>query len=313
MILVVLSIIGGILIFYIIPHFIASFYIFKKYFGVRPIEVIDNYFLKSKNYESVREILISNKIKLESLEHTVETIKSIDNIDLVALYFPNNSDKTIIFFHGHHANPTGIFAYIAMGAIQRGYNILIVNQRAHYYSGGKYSTFGYYEQEDVISWTTFLKDTYKPKQIFLYGMSMGGTSIALASPRLNEYEIKGMVIESAYPSLPRLVKQLSLSLHVPGFLFLWTIRIYTRIFAKFRFNSFDTVKSLKNNKVPTLFVHGTNDDIAIEEFLNDNYCNCSSEKKDKYIIQDGHHAIAVTFAGEEALNRIFSFYKDVED
>ena len=310
---ITLIIVGSILVTFVISHFVVSYCIFRKYFGRRSEKQIDNYFLNSHFYDSVRSVLISNKHELESRGYEIEEISAYDGIKLVAYYFANNSDKTIIFFHGHHANPTGIFAYHAMGAIKRGYNVLIVHERAHFKSGGKYSTFGYNEKHDVVSWIEHIKNKYNCKNIYLYGMSMGGTSVALASEIFDKEVVKAMVVDCAYTSLPALVKQLATSLHVPDFMFIWTVQIYAKIFAKLDFKSFDTTKSLHFDTTPTLFVHGTNDTIAIEKFLKDNYDNCSSLKKDKFIIENGYHAIAVTQLGEDGLNKIFDFYKKAEE
>ena len=310
---IVLIILGSLIVLFVIPHFIVSYWIFRKYFGRRSERTINNYFLYSHNYDSVRPILIKNKQDLEDKGYETLIIKAYDGIELVGYYFPNNSDKTLIFFHGHHANPTGIFAYHAMGALERGYNVLIVHERAHFKSGGKYSTFGYREQHDVISWIEAVKSKFNCKSIYLYGMSMGGTSVALASKDFDKTVVKAIAIECAYPSIPRLIKQLARELHVPDFLFVWTIRIYAKIFAKLSFDSFDTTKSLQFDTTPTLFIHATNDTIAIESFLKDNYDNCSSMKKDTLVIENGYHAIAVPQMGEDALNKIFEFYKEAEE
>lgn len=310
---IVLIILGSLIVMFVIPHFIVSFWIFRKYFGRRSEKVINDYFLYSHNYDSVRPVLIKNKTALESLKYEVVETSAYDGIKLISYYFPNNSDKTVVFFHGHHANPTGIFGFHAMGAIKRGYNLMIVHERAHFKSGGKYSTLGYREQYDVLSWVNYLKNEKSCKSIYLYGMSMGGTSVALASKDLDSSIVKALVIDAAYTSIPALVKQLAKSLHVPSFLFLWTIKIYAKAFSHLSFNSFDTRESLKFDNIPTLFIHATNDTIAIESFFKDNYDNCSSLKKDKYIIENGYHAISVTQKGEEALNKIYDFYKKAEE
>ena len=310
---ITLIIIGAILGMFIISHFIVSYIIFRKYFGRRSEKQINNYFLYSHNYDSVRDILIKNKTDLEKRNYSIVEATAYYGIKLIGYYFPNNSDKTIIFLHGHHANPTGIFGFHAMGAIKRGYNVLVVHERAHFSSGGKYSTFGFREQHDVITWIDFVKNQYSCKSIYLYGMSMGATSVSLACKNFDVSIVKAMVIDAAYPSLPKLVKQLAKQLHVPSFAFLWTVKIYAKIFAKLSFNSFDTTESLQFDNVPTLFIHATNDTIAIESFFKDNYDKCSSMKKDKLIIKDGYHAISVVQMGEEALNKIFDFYKKAEE
>lgn len=310
---IVLIIVGAILGMFVVSHFIVSYLIFRKYFGRRSEKVINDYFLYSHNYDSVRDILIKNKTDLETREHSVVETSAYDGIKLAAYYFPNNSEKTVIFFHGHHANPTGIFGYHAMAAINRGYNVLVVHERAHFSSGGKYSTFGFREQHDVLTWIDYVKNQYNCKSIYLYGMSMGATSICLASPKFDNSIVKAMVVDAAFPSLTKLIKQLAAYFHVPAFAFLWTVKMYAKIFANLSFNSFDTSESLQFDNTPTLFIHATNDTIAIESFFKDNYDKCSSLKKDKLIIKDGYHAISVVQMGEEALNKIFDFYRKAEE
>lgn len=297
-----------ILFLFIIPHFIGTYWLFKKYFCKKPEEEINKYFLTSPNYEQVREGLVKDKFAIEELPHEILEITSFDNLKLRGIYFPRNGKKTVILVHGFHANPVGIFASTARRFVDKGFNVLIISQRSHSLSEGKYISFGLYEHRDLQDWVEYVKTHFNHESIYLYGMSMGGATVCLASEKLDENVVKGLIVECAYPSLTDLIKQLATSLHVPAFLFLSTLELYCRCIIKLKFSAFDTRESLKNNKIPTMFIVGENDNIATVDFLMQNY-NCCSSKKDYIIVPNARHAIAMTLGGDETFNKMLDFFK----
>lgn len=63
--------------------------------------------------------------------------------------------------------------------IEMGYNALIIDQRAHGNSQGKYRGMGYLECKDLKEWINFIVDKDKNSKIILYGVSMGATTVMM--------------------------------------------------------------------------------------------------------------------------------------
>jgi alpha-beta hydrolase superfamily lysophospholipase len=85
-----------------------------------------------------------------------------------------------------------------------GYNVLLLDFRAHGASGGNTCTIGYYEAEDVKLAYNFLKDKGE-KNIALWGISMGAAAIAHA---VDEYHLQPSKVILEMP-LAQLKKRLN--------------------------------------------------------------------------------------------------------
>ena len=119
-----LIVISAIILLFVIPHFIVSYLLFRRYFARRSDEEIKNYFFNSSYYDSVRGTMLESLNRLNELDCRVLEITSFDNISIRGYYYPNNSKKTIILAHGHHADPRCIFAYTAERFYKEGFNVL---------------------------------------------------------------------------------------------------------------------------------------------------------------------------------------------
>ena len=108
-------------------------------------------------------------------------IESFDGVKLTASYYNNNSDTTILLFHGYRSDGKFDFACAVKFYIELGLNVLVVDQRANGESGGRLITFGIKERRDAVCWTKFINQKHAPKNILLSGVSMGATTVMMAA------------------------------------------------------------------------------------------------------------------------------------
>ena len=52
--------------------------------------------------------------------------------------------------------------------------------------------YGKYESKDILSWLEYTKANFDFEYVVLYGISMGGTSLAIACPQLDKNYIKAI-------------------------------------------------------------------------------------------------------------------------
>ena len=102
-------------------------------------------------------------------------IKSFDKKKLHAYEIKNKLNTWVIIVHGYTNNALEMLD-VAYNFYKKGYSILLIDQRAHGKSDGIYSTHGFYERKDMLSWIDYINKKKKTK-IILYGISMGGTVI----------------------------------------------------------------------------------------------------------------------------------------
>lgn len=307
--IIALIIIGVILLAFIVPHSLVLAKIFRRFFKRYDAKNIEKVFYNNKTYEGYWDQYKEATEWLMNLGSRTIEIQSFDGLKLSAQYFDIGSDKLIIFVHGVHATIYTNFAIHAKEAINRGYNVLMIDQRSHGNSKGKYVTYGKYEHQDVLSWVDYVDKYLEVDKIYLYGISMGATSVCLASEKIDNPKVKALVADSAYTTLEDLMKFIMKTYHAPSFMFLRSMRFLAKHKAKVDFNDFDTRKSLANNKIPTMFVYGTTDIVVSKDFLIDNYNTCAS-LKEELVIENANHTLAMVVGGEEAFAKLFKFLQE---
>ena len=95
-------------------------------------------------------------------------VTSFDGLKLAGRYYHlNDHAPLIIFFHGYRCSGlrdgNGIFLY----ARKLGFNVLLVDQRAHGKSEGKTITFGVKEVKDVPLWIDYVIKNINKEESFL--------------------------------------------------------------------------------------------------------------------------------------------------
>ncbi len=229
-------------------------------------------------------------------------ITSFDGVKLWGMLIPaENAKGTVLLMHGWHgdwkSNWTCYFRFFN----DRGYNILVTNERAHGKSGGRYITYGIRERKDVYEWVKYIADRFgKDHPIFLGGISMGSATVQMASSFdfpgnvrgiyadcgfTSPYEIMKCVVESfGFPPETRKYK-------LPAGPMLAYLNIFTKLFAGFGLKEYSTVEALSQTKIPVLFVHGLADDFVPAHMSEEGYAACASEKE-LILVPDAVHTRA---------------------
>ena len=308
--MIAVYIIAGILVVFVIPHFLVTYLIFREFYSRMSPEKIDKRVRENPNYEQCRDEMFLEADKLAQECEELD-ITSFDGLKLHGYYFDKGNDKIMIMFHGVHANALFHFSIQARECFKRGYNVLIVDERSHGKSEGKYITYGEKEHKDVLSWVDYVSQNFKEKEIYLYGLSMGATSICVASPNLDNTKVKAIIIDSAFTNINDLIGNISTKRKIPKPLIFGGMKFLAKHLAGINFNSFDTKESLKENKIPTFFVQGTNDIVVSRDFLVDNYNNCAS-KKELLEVEGVGHTLAIPLGGEEVKDKLFNLLRSIE-
>lgn len=124
--------------------------------------------------------------KIQKREHSIIEIESHDDFKLKAVYYPNNSEVTVICVHGYRSHAEREWAFPGLFYLSLGYNLLIPYQRAHGLSEGKYISFGALEYLDMQRWVDKVNEITPNSKIIIHGLSMGGgITLDLANIEMN--------------------------------------------------------------------------------------------------------------------------------
>jgi len=199
---------------------------------------------------------------------------------------------TVILFHGIMSNKGMLIAEAAEFRYQ-GYNIMLVDLRAHGNSGGNTTTIGVRESEEVKLAYDYVEQQGE-KNIFLYGSSMGAVVVTKA---ISDYSLqpKGVFLDMPFASLQSHVRARARGLGFGGvgekpFGFLVTMWIGIER----GFNGFKdkTTRYVKKLNCPVLMQWGAADTYVLKSETDKVYKAIASANK-KLVIYDhaGHESL----------------------
>lgn len=249
-----------------------------------------------KKWEEYKKIITPNREWLEKQEFEHIVITSDDGLKLHADYFPaeKNTDKLVICNHGYTGCGLRDCSSIAVYFHKIGYDCLLVDHRAHGKSEGDYIGFGILDRFDCRNWVEYIDKRFdKEKKIVLYGVSMGASTVLMASalPNLSE-NVKVIIADCAFTSPYDVFSHiLKRDYHLPAFPIMNINDSLCRKKAGYGFRDYSTLEAVRNTKIPILFIHGTEDDFVPTWMSKKNYEQCHSEKE-LLLIENAAHGAA---------------------
>lgn len=227
------------------------------------------------------------------------TLKSFDGLNLTSTLIMNENptNKFIVLVHGVSICYVGSLKYFDI-FYKNGFNVLIVNQRRHGKSEGKYSTYGFYEKYDVNMWIEYLKSRFGNDIILgLHGESMGAGTVMETIP-LNDsikfviedcgysnfHELIGFQITHAYKN--RLVRKILR----PSLIF---ANFFMKTKAKFSMKKIVPIDIVSSTSLPMMFIHGKEDYFVPWYMAVDLYKAKTKGYKELYLVEGAKHAEAL--------------------
>ena len=254
----------------------------------------------------------------ESLPYEDVYINSRDGLRLHAKYYCNDpeSKKFIVLAHGYKSSGLSDFSCAFSMYRDFGYNFLLIDQRAHGESDGKYICFGVKERYDVADWCDYLTERFGDDiRIVLDGMSMGCTTVILAAglPEISK-NVCGVIgdcgFTDPYSEIAHVAKS---DFHLPPFPAVHVLWGTCRLRAGFGFRDASTLEAVKSIRVPILFVHGEEDDFVPCENSRKNFEACTSEKKRIFTVPGATHGFSFLVDEEGCRRAIADFLADVDE
>lgn len=257
--------------------------------------------LKKSNYAARIPDIKAGRAWLSDTPHENVYVKASDGVTLRACLYENKSSgtatATVVLIHGHRSSGDCDFALTAGFIFNLGNNLLVIDQRAHGKSGGKYITFGELESDDVAIWVRYLAEKYGTgHKIILYGISMGASTALLTAARyggVGGLTIGGVIADCGYGSaLDEFAYLLRTKYLLPARPVLAVAGVLCRIVGGFNLANINVTDAVSMIKCRVLFIHGDSDRYIPVDYTLDNYEACSSQK-DLLIINGAGHATSV--------------------
>lgn len=285
-------------------------YFFQKDFKRKEVE--DEVVVKSNVLEAdSRNVEYLKAKKWWDLQEKEElNIEAEDGTKLFAYYLSNSSsqEKAVILAHGFDNNSESMALY-AKYYYEKGFNVLVPDERGCGKSEGDYLGMGYLNSSDYKLWINkTIEKTNENVKIVLHGISMGAVSYLTLSPEIDLSNVKCIISDSAYSNYKAIyTRQIKEKYNLPEFPVANIVGMRSKAKLGSSIKDMDVRKKVQNSKVPTLYIH-SGDDEAIPTYMAHELYDLTSSEKDIWIVENSKHANAFFSHAEEYKTKIEEFY-----
>ena len=231
------------------------------------------------------------KAKIAEYPHEDMYIMSNDGLKLHGTYFPcEGSKKVVICFHGYTSEGMNDYSTLAVFYKNNGYNMLLVDERAHGKSEGTYIGFGCLDRHDAKLWIDKMIEVHgEDCKILLHGDSMGGSTVLMTTGLELPPQVKAAVSDCAFTSAWEVFSSvLKNSYHLPAFPIIQISNWMIKRKAGYELDECNARNEVAKAKIPILFLHGSADTFVPCSMVNELYDACATEKK-MVIIEGASH------------------------
>lgn len=285
---IVLIVFGAIFAFLLLFFIAGSFGFFCGIFKRKPYNELGD-----KRHETEQRKFVKEE-RRKAIEHlrTVDCekyeITAFDGITLRGKMFraKEKSDRLIICVHGFTSHSFREFGAVTPYLNSLGLDVLLVDDRAHGASDGKYTGFSVLDRIDVKGWVEKFRPEYK--DLYLYGISMGAATSAMVAGDIPD-KIDGVIFDCGFtcPEDAFLVPLVKIK-HF-GKILLAFGDVWCRIILKFSFKKVSALETIKNAKCPFVFIQGDKDPTVTVDMSNRMYASCGSAVKSQEIFAGAEH------------------------
>ncbi len=229
------------------------------------------------------------------------TIQAADGLVLWAAVVPGQPGcrRWAICVHGYHDT------FESMGAIarwyhDRGWNVLLPDQRGHGKSEGDYVGWGYDERLDLVGWINYVIRRDPAAELVLHGVSMGAASVLMATGGAMPHQVKAAVSDCSYTSIEAEMRYLLSqwedrpSIPLPVGVLFAALRQTTLRRTGYDLRDAAPIQAVVRSKTPTLFIHGVEDDFVPASMMGKLYQTARCRKSFLWMPGAGHAAAVGT-------------------
>ncbi len=222
-----------------------------------------------------------------------EVFVQSDGFRLAGEYFDFGSDRAVIIVAGR--TESCLYSYFFAEPYRvAGYNVLVIDNRAHGLSEGKRVSLGFKEYRDLLKWGELLHEEKGNAHLMLHGICIG-SSVALftlTDPSCPAYW-DGMVAEGMYTTFAESFKNHMIQDHRPLFPIFYVTMLWVLLLSGANVMTDGPLKRLPLLKKPILFLHSREDVFSLPEKAELLYEKCKARKEMVWFETGAHSRLRI--------------------
>ncbi len=238
------------------------------------------------------------------------SIKSHDGLTLRGKYYEVKKGAPIeLMLHGYRGNGKRDLSTGVLRARGKGRNVLVIDHRGSGLSDGKVITFGVKESIDALGWINYIINNIdKDAKIFLTGISMGAATVMNCSTMELPKNVVAILADCGFTSPKDIISKVMRDMKLSPKLLYPFIKLGAKLFGRFNIDEKSSIESVKNCKLPIIFIHGKEDGFVPYEMSVRCYEACGSKNKKLLLIDKADHGLAFMADPELYLIELEGFF-----
>lgn len=286
---IILIIIASVLLLFVIPVLIMSFVLYSVLLLKNKPDKWGRVcsFPEDPEYKRMYETGLTWGDKYKDNKKPVE-IKS-GKYRLCGEYFDFGADKAVIIIAGR-TECCYYSYYFAEPYRASGYNVLVIDNRAHGWSDGKICSLGYKEYKDIIQWGKMLNGLGN-KSVILHGICIGASTALFVMTAKNCPDfVSAMVSDGMYVNFYESFKNHMTEKKKPNFPITYGVMAHIFFISGANVVTDGPLKRMPKMRKPILFLQSREDTYSLPEFAKKLYDTCPSENKKLVYFEHGAHS-----------------------
>ena len=287
---IALIVIGAILLI-LIMIFVPPFFIALKVYKKELVRTDKSKWNRECSAPDNEEQVRMHNTGLDWAEPFKENIKEVkivnEGLNLYGEFFDFGFNKCAILLQGRTESLLYCY-YYAKPYKEAGFNILVVDSRAHGNSDGIYNCVGLKEYKDIIKWAEYLHDELNQEEIIMHGICIGASTALYASHFGPDY-IKGVITDGMYINFYETFKNHMIVDHRPIFPFLMEIAFIMKMKAHVNIKK-GPIDIIDKYHKPILFLYSKEDKFSLPNKSEILFNKCGSQNKKIVWFDKGAHS-----------------------
>jgi len=184
-----------------------------------------------------------SKVLPQTFHYEIKSIKTTDGetLSIVEYFTPEKENKGVVLFLHGNADSISLSSRITFPFIDKGYDVVLLDYRGYGKSTGSPSPKGL--NLDIQATVNYLTKEFD--NIYIYGQSIGGTSLLGALDEIDRSKIRAIATEGSFLSYKQLSDEVGI--YVP--------------FTNYKeLRSYAPISSDGNTTIPLMLIHSTEDE-----------------------------------------------------
>ncbi len=244
--------------------------------------------------------------------HEKIAVETQDGYTLIAETFPaeEESHVWILVLHGYTGWKEEMYPF-AYWYHEQGYQILVPDLRCQGESEGDFIGMGWTDHFDCILWVNYILSRDADARIVIHGQSMGAsTALMMAGDERTSNKITAVISDCAYTDAYSMFgDKITEWFYLPPFPIVDTACFVLRMRGGYNLKDASAIDAVAKSRIPTLFIHGSEDDMISVQMSQDLY-DAAGGPKELLIVEGAGHAQAQDKDPEAYYGAIAAFLEE---